>query len=65
MSKYMLNIHWIKIKYLNVPWIQINICLIYLEITKLQLILLLIEYEGMFLDEKSNNLVNMDGHAIL
>jgi hypothetical protein len=48
-----------QIKYLNVPWIQVNICLIYLEVTKLQLILLLLEYKGMFLDEKSNNLVNI------
>jgi hypothetical protein len=47
------------------PILWANICLIYLEITKLQLILLLNEYRDMFLDEKSNNLVNMDGCAIL
>jgi hypothetical protein len=47
------------------PLIQVNICLIYLEVTKLQLILLINEYKGMFLDKKSNNLVNMDGCAIL
>jgi hypothetical protein len=41
------------------------ICLIYLEVTKLLLILLLNEYRGMLLYEKSNNLVNMDGCAIL
>jgi hypothetical protein len=40
-------------------------CLIYLDVTKLLLFLLLYEYKGLFLDEKSNNLVNMDGCAIL
>jgi hypothetical protein len=65
MNKYMFNIIWIKIKYLNMPWIQVNICLIYFEVTKLQSILLLNEYKGLLLDEKSNNLVNMDGCAIL
>jgi hypothetical protein len=40
-------------------------CLIYLEVTKLLLILLLNEYIDLFLDEKINNLVNMDGCVIL
>jgi hypothetical protein len=52
-------------KNINMPIRWSNICLIYLEITKLQLILLLNEYKDLFLDEKSNNLVNMDGCAIL
>jgi hypothetical protein len=46
------------------PRIKVNICLIYLGVTKLQLILLLNLYRGMFLDEKFNNLVNVDGCAI-
>jgi len=65
MNKHMFNIPWIQIKYFNMPWIQVNICLTYLEVTKLQPILLLNECRGMCLDEKSNNLVNMDRCAIL
>jgi hypothetical protein len=65
MKKHIFNIHWIQIRYLNMPWIQVNICLTYLEVTKLQLTLLLNEYKGLLFDEKSNNLVKMDGCGIL